>query len=136
MNATFFGLAFLAALNPKLLGVDLLLTAGAEPRFRSLPRQEPGGTLKGHEWAQRILSKPRYALVVLIGAVRGTPGGEYLAAPHVLIPVVLLLVRPEDTRAGIKRSQDWLMSHARELIAVVLLLVGACRAVNGLARLL
>jgi hypothetical protein len=25
MNATFFGLAFLAALNPKLLGVDLLL---------------------------------------------------------------------------------------------------------------
>ncbi len=74
--------------------------------------------------------------MVLIGAVRGTSGGEYLAAPHVLIPVVLLLVRPEDTRAGIKRARDWLMSHARELIAVVLLLVGAYRAVNGLARLL
>jgi Sap, sulfolipid-1-addressing protein len=33
MNATFFGLAFLAALNPKLLGVDLLLIGNARPRL-------------------------------------------------------------------------------------------------------
>jgi hypothetical protein len=33
MNATFFGLAFLAALNPKLLGVDLLLIQNARPRL-------------------------------------------------------------------------------------------------------
>src|ERR1035441_10596220 len=32
MNATFFGLAFLAALNPKLLGVDLLLIQSGRPR--------------------------------------------------------------------------------------------------------
>jgi hypothetical protein len=32
MNAAFFGLAFLAALNPKLLGVDLLLIENARPR--------------------------------------------------------------------------------------------------------
>jgi hypothetical protein len=33
MNATFFGLAFLAALNPKLLGLDLLLIQNARPRL-------------------------------------------------------------------------------------------------------
>jgi Sap, sulfolipid-1-addressing protein len=32
MNATFFGLAFLAALNPKLLGADLLLMQSGRPR--------------------------------------------------------------------------------------------------------
>jgi hypothetical protein len=32
MNAAFFGLAFLAALNPKLLGVDLLLIQSGRPR--------------------------------------------------------------------------------------------------------
>lgn len=33
MNAAFFGLAFLAALNPKLLGVDLLMIENARPRL-------------------------------------------------------------------------------------------------------
>jgi Sap-like sulfolipid-1-addressing protein len=33
MNASFFGLAFLAALNPKLLGIDLLLIQNARPRL-------------------------------------------------------------------------------------------------------
>ncbi len=32
MNATFFGLAFLAAANPKLVGVDLLLIENRRPR--------------------------------------------------------------------------------------------------------
>jgi hypothetical protein len=32
MNGTFFGLALLAALNPKLLGVDLLLMQSGRPR--------------------------------------------------------------------------------------------------------
>ena len=32
MNAAFFGLAFLAALNPELLGVDLLLMQSGRPR--------------------------------------------------------------------------------------------------------
>jgi len=35
MNAEFFGLALLAALNPKLLGVDLLLIENARPRSLS-----------------------------------------------------------------------------------------------------
>jgi hypothetical protein len=33
MNAMFFGLAFLAALNPKLFGIDLLLIQNARPRL-------------------------------------------------------------------------------------------------------
>ena len=32
MNGTFFGLAFLAAVNPKLLGIDLLLIENRRPR--------------------------------------------------------------------------------------------------------
>jgi hypothetical protein len=36
LNAAFFGLAFLAALNPKLLGVDLLLIDNRRPRLMFL----------------------------------------------------------------------------------------------------
>jgi hypothetical protein len=54
----------------------------------------------------------------------------------VIIPFVFLVVRPEGTRAQIKRAQDWLISHARELIAVVLLFVGAYMVVSGLVRLI
>jgi hypothetical protein len=36
MNAAFFGLAFLAALNPKLFAVDLLLMENAGPRLMFL----------------------------------------------------------------------------------------------------
>lgn len=47
MNATFFGLAFLAALNPKLLGVDLLLTAGAEPGSGHYPGRSRAAPSRG-----------------------------------------------------------------------------------------
>jgi hypothetical protein len=36
MDATFFGLAFLATLNPKLLGIDLLLLENRRPRMMFL----------------------------------------------------------------------------------------------------
>jgi hypothetical protein len=45
MKASFFGLAFPAAANPKLLGVDLLLIQNARPRLMfsgSLPGCVPG----------------------------------------------------------------------------------------------
>ena len=70
MNATFFGLAFLSALNPKLLGVDLLLMNNQ----------------------RRILM----FVCFLLGA----------------------------------------MGVARELIAVVILFVGAYMVINGLVRLI
>jgi len=53
----------------------------------------------------------------------------------VIIPLVLLEVRPEGTKAGLERAQHWLMSHARQLIAAVAMLVGAYMAISGLVRL-
>ena len=53
-----------------------------------------------------------------------------------IIPFVFLLVRPEGTKTQAKRAENWLMSHARELIAVVILFVGAYMVINGLARLI
>jgi Sap, sulfolipid-1-addressing protein len=225
MNGTFFGLAFLAALNPKLLGVDLLLmnmrrrvlmfacfllggmgvalavglldvlvlhadaintqvsvsagldvalgvpllvigaliaTGRLHGRRRAPAQAGHGQDPKKDEWAQRILRKPRYGLIVLIGVGCGLPGGVYLAALHtlvtgksstatqvvaviafvliefslVIIPLVFLVISPEGAQAQTKRAQDWLMSHARELIAGVILFVGAYMVINGLARLI
>jgi len=227
MNVAFFGLAFLAALNPKLLGVDLLLMQSGRPRAMLAcflaggmavaltvglldvfvvhadaiktqgqvsagldlalgvpllavgalvatgrlhhrhqapgPARAPAGhPSRGQEWAQQALRKPRLGLAILIGALCGTPGGEYIAALHILvtgkspaavqavavlvfvliefllviIPLALLITRPESTRAQIQRSKNWLFSHARQLIAVVALSVGAYMTVSGLVRLL
>ena len=225
MNAAFFGLAFLSALNPKLLGVDLLLMQSGRQRAMffcfllgcmavalavglldvfvvhadaiktqgsisagldlalGVPLLAIGALLatgrlhgrrrapaqagdrhpsKAQDWAQHVLQKPRYGLAVLIGVLCGTPGAEYIAALHVLvtgksstavqavavvvfvliefllviIPLAFLIARPESTKALIQRSKDWLMSHARQLIAAVALFVGAYMTVSGLARLL
>ena len=54
----------------------------------------------------------------------------------VIIPLALLVARPEHTRAQIERAKDWLFSHARQLIALVALVVGAYMTVSGLLRLL
>ena len=98
---------------------------------------------------------------VLIGAVAGTPGALYITALHqlvtgksstavqavavvvfvliefslVIIPFVFLVVRPEATKTRVKRVQDWLMSHARELMAGVALFAGAYMVISGLVRL-
>jgi Sap, sulfolipid-1-addressing protein len=199
MNATFFALAFLAALNPKLFAVDLLLVESQRPRLMFVcfllgglsmclavglldvfvlradaiktqgsvsagldvalgvpllvigaliatgrlhgQRRAPAQAGHGHvpkkdDWAQRILRKPRYWFIVLIGVACGVPGGEYLAALHtlvtgksstatqvvavvifvllefslVIIPFVFHLVRPEGTKAQTKRAEDWLIA--------------------------
>jgi hypothetical protein len=224
MNAEFFGLALLAALNPKLLGVDLLLIENARPRpmfvcfllggmgmsltvglldvfvlqadaistqgsasagldlVLGVPLVAVGalvatGHLPGRQrapapagggqppkkdgWAQRVLGEPRFGLAVLIGAVAGTPGALYITALHqlvtgksstavqavavvvfvliefslVIIPFLFLVVRPEATKTRVKRAQDWLMSHARELMAGVALFAGAYMVISGLVRL-
>jgi hypothetical protein len=54
----------------------------------------------------------------------------------VIIPLALLITRPESTRAQIQRAKDWLFSHARQLIAVIAMVVGAYMTVSGLVRLL
>ena len=227
MNAEFFALAFLSALNPKLLALDLLLIENRRPRamFWCLllggmtvaatiglldvlvvhadaikaqgtvsagvdlavgllllaagallatgrlhgRRKAPvpaGGGLPGKPekkdgWAQRVLSEPRPGLAMLVGALIGIPGATYLTALHnlvtgtsstatqvlavvifviidfllIIIPFAFLELRPEATKALLKHSQDWLLSHALQLMASIALLLGAYLAVSGLVRL-
>jgi hypothetical protein len=227
MNAEFFALAFLSALNPKLLALDLLLIENRRPRAmfsclllggmtvaatiglldvlvfhadaikaqgkvsagvdlavgllllvvgallatgrlhgrRKAPVPAGGGPLgkpeKKDGWAQRVLSEPRPGLAVLVGALIGIPGATYLTALHnlvtgksstatqvaavvifviidfllIIIPFAFLELRPEATKALLKHSQDWLLSHALQLMASIALLLGAYLAVSGLVRL-
>jgi len=230
MNAEFFALAFLAAVNPKLLALDLLLVENRRPRAMFLSLLIGGLTVgvriglldvlvfhidainnqrsvgagvdlalglfllvagalvatgrvhgrrkppvlardrqpekkekreKKDSWAQRLLAEPRLALAVLVGAVIGIPGASYLTALHhlvagkystateviavfvfviisfllIIIPYAFLELRPEATKARLKRSQLWLGSHAKQLIAVVALVLGAYLAISALVRL-
>lgn len=100
-------------------------------------------------------------LAMLVGAVIGIPGASYLAALHILvtgksstatqviavvifviidfmliiIPFAFLELRPAATKARLKHTQDWLLSHARQLMAAIALLLGAYLAISGLIRL-
>jgi len=227
MNAEFFALAFLAALNPKLLALDLLLIENRRPRAMFLcllaggltvaltiglldvlvfhadainhqvsisagvdlalglfllavgallatgrlhgrPRaQVPAGDRhpekpeKKDSWVLRLLAEPRLGLAVLVGAVIGIPGASYLTALHhlvtgksstatqviavvifviidfllIIIPFAFLELRPEATKARLKHGQDWLLTHALQLMAVIALLLGTYLTVSGLVRL-
>jgi hypothetical protein len=228
MNAGFFALAFAAALNPKLLAVDLLLIENRRPRAMFLSLLAGGltvaltigwldvlvfhadainsqktvsagidlalgllllavgalvatGRLHGRRkapvpardgqpqkaekkdgWAQRVLTEPRLGLAVLVGALVGLPGAAYLSALHnlvtgksstatqvaavvvfvliefslIIIPFAFLELRPEATKAVLKHSQDWLLSHARRLMAYTALILGAYLAISALVRLI
>jgi hypothetical protein len=229
MNAEFFALAFFAALNPKLLAIDLLLIENRRPRMMFLcvllggltvgltvglldvlvfhvdaigsqrsvsagvdlglglfllvvgalvatgrlhgrrkapvpagagqPEKEKDKEKKGG-WA-RLLAEPRLGLAALIGAVCGIPGASYLTGLHILItsksstanqvvgvvlfvlieflliiiPFVFLQLWPEATKARLKSSQDWLLGHARDLMAYTALILGAYLAISALVRL-
>ena len=227
MNAEFFGLAFLAGLNPKLLALDLLLIENRRPRAmflwlllggltvgvtiglldvlvfhldainhqgsvsagvdlalgllllaaaalvatgrlhgrRKAPVPvgdgQPEKPEKKDSLAQRMLAEPRLGLAVLVGAVIGIPGVSYLTALHnlvagnystatqviavfvfviiafllIIIPFGFLELRPEATKARLKRSQVWLLSHAKQLMVAIALLLGAYLTVSGLVRL-
>jgi Sap-like sulfolipid-1-addressing protein len=230
MNAEFFALAFFAALNPKLLAIDLLLMENRRPPAmfmcvllggltvgltiglldvlvfhvdaissqktvsagvdlglgllllavgalvatgrphgqRKTPAPagdgqpgKPGKPEKKDGWAQRVLAEPRLGLAMLIGAVCGIPGASYLTGLHILvtsksstasqvigvvlfvlieflliiIPFAFLELRPQATKAALKNAQDWLLSHARQLMSYTALILGAYLAVSGLIRL-
>ncbi len=227
MNAEFFALAFLSALNPSLLALDLLLIENRRPRAMFLCLLLGGMTValtiglldvlvfhadaikhqgtvsagvdlalgllllaagallatgrlhgrrkasvpagdgppekpeKKDSWAQRALSEPRLGLAMLVGAVIGIPGATYLTALHnlvtgtsstatqviavvifviidfllILIPFAFLELRPEATKARLKHTQNWLLSHALQLMTAIALLLGAYLAINGLVRL-
>jgi Sap, sulfolipid-1-addressing protein len=227
VNAEFFALAFVAALNPKLLAVDLLLIENRRPRamflclllggmtvaltiglldvlvFHADAIKSQGtvsagvdlaagllllavgglvatGRLHGRRkaavpavdgqpekpekkdgWAQRVLTEPRLGLAMLVGALIGIPGASYLTALHnlvtgksstatqvvavvvfvvidfllIIVPFTFLELRPEATKAFLKNAQDWLLSHASQLMAAIALLLGAYLALSGLIRL-
>jgi hypothetical protein len=227
MNAEFFALAFLSALNPKLLALDLLLIENRRPRAMFLCLLLGGMTValtiglldvlafhadaikhqgavsagvdlalgllllaagallatgrlhgrrkaavpagdgpgdkpeKKDSWAQRALSEPRLGLAMLVGALIGIPGATYLTALHnlvtgksstatqvaavvifviidfllILIPFASLELRPEATKALLKHTQDWLLSHALQLMTTIALLLGAYLAISRLVRL-
>jgi hypothetical protein len=230
MNAEFFALAFVAALNPKLLAVDLLLIENRRPRAMFLcvllggltvgitiglldvlvfhadainsqktvsagvdlalglllvaagglvatgrlhgrrkasvpagdgPPDKPEKPEKKDGWAQRVLAEPRLGLAMLIGAVVGIPGAAYLTALHnlvtgksstatqvvavvifviidfalIIVPFAFLELRPEATKAALKTAQDWLLGHARQLMAYTALILGAYLVISGLIRL-
>src|SRR5450755_1910296 len=112
-------------------------------------------------WAQRVLREPRLGLAMLVGALVGIPGASYLTALHILVtgksstviqivavvvfvvidflliivPFAFLELRPEATKAFLKNAQDWLLSHALQLMAAIALLLGAYLAVSGLIHL-
>ena len=230
MNAEFFALAFFAALNPKLLAVDLLLVENRRPRAMflcvllggltvgltvglldvlvfhadainsqktvsagvdlalgllllaagalvatrrlhgrrkapvpagdGLPEEQEKKEKKKDGWG-RLLAEPRLGLAMLIGAVCGIPGASYLTGLHILvtsksstanqvvgvvlfvlieflliiIPFVSLKLWPEATKARLKTAQDWLVGHARQLMAYTALILGAYLAVSALIRL-
>jgi hypothetical protein len=225
MSASFFALAFLAALNPKLLALDLLLIENRRPRAMFLclllggltvalavglvdvlsihadavksqvkvgagvdlglglfllaaagllasgwrPRSqrpppdpgENGQRQKKTGWAQRALAEPRLGLAMLVGALIGVPGASYLTGLHhlissktpaaiaviavvlfvfiefllIIIPFAFLEFRPEATKIRLKKTQDWLLTHARKLMATIALLLGAYLVINGAIRL-
>jgi hypothetical protein len=51
----------------------------------------------------------------------------------VIIPFAFLEFRPEGTKVQLKRAQDWLTSHARQLMAGVAIFAGAYMAISSLA---
>ncbi|HME67209.1 MAG TPA: GAP family protein [Streptosporangiaceae bacterium] len=148
-----------------LLAAGALLATGRVHGRRKVPVPAGGGPPdkpdKKDGWAQRVLSEPRLGLAMLVGAVIGIPGATYLTALHnlvtgksstaiqvvavvifviidfllIIIPFAFLELRPEATKALLKHSQDWLLSHALRLMATIALLLGAYLAISGLIRL-
>ena len=47
----------------------------------------------------------------------------------------MLELRPEATKALLKRAQDWLLGHALKLMVGVALALGAYLTISGLIRL-
>jgi len=108
-----------------------------------------------------VLAEPRLGLAMLVGALVGLPGASYLTALRhlitgkystatqviavvvfvviefllIIIPFAFLELRPEATNALLRRSQDWLLGHAFQLMAGIALALGAYLTVSGLVRL-
>ena len=125
----------------------------------SLKHGDPLGSRE--EGTLKVLAEPRLGLAMLVGALIGIPGASYIAALHnlvagnyspatrvaavvvfvvidfllIIIPFAFLELRPEATKALLKRSQDWLLGHALQLMAGIALILGAYLTISALVRL-
>ena len=153
------------ALGLLLLAVGGLLATGRLHSRQRAPVPAGTGPPEKPEkkdgWAQRVLAEPRLGLAMLVGALIGLPGASYIAALHnlvagkystvtqvvavvvfvvidfllIIIPFAFLELRPEATKALLKRSQGWLLGHALQLMVGIALLLGAYLTVSALVRL-
>lgn len=151
------------ALGIPLVAVGALLASGRLHRRQRRPRARPAGKPPSRiqAWAQRVLHEPRFWLAVVIGAVVGVPGGEYLVALHevkegqaptavqsadivafvviefalVIVPFVFLVARPESVKSTVERLKAWLFKHALQVIGAVALIAGGYMVIGGLLRL-
>ena len=116
---------------------------------------------KKDSWANPALAEPRLGVAMVVGALIGLPGAAYLTALHnlvaghystatqvvavvvfvviefilIIVPYVFLELRPEATKAFLKKAQNWLAGHVTQLIAYICLILGAYLAVSAIVRL-
>ena len=141
-----------------LLAAGALLLSGRLRRHHRsgpAPDQSPKGK---SDWMQRALQQPRPGLAVVLGL----PGALYLTELHrlvagpwstgtkvaavfvfviieftlIIVPLILLVVRPQDAAAALQRTQDWLSGHGRQLAACLALALGAYLTISSLVSLL
>jgi hypothetical protein len=74
----------------------------------------------------------KYSAATLVIAVVVFVVIEFLL---IIIPFAFLELRPEATEALLRRSQDWLLGHALQLMIGIALLLGGYLTVSGLVRL-
>jgi hypothetical protein len=125
MNAEFFGLAFLAALNPKLLAeprLGLALLVGAVIGI-------PGVS---YLTALHHLVAGKSATVIQVVAVFVF---VLISLLLIIVPYAFLEFRPEATKARLKRAQAWLLGRAQQLVAITALVLGAYLTISAAVRL-
>jgi hypothetical protein len=147
-----------------LLVIGLLLATGHLDLHRGRqgrPGRRAALTHKLGNWIDRMLIEPRFAVAFLVGVASGLPGASYLVALHdlvqrhqsttlqvvavcvfvainfalVIIPFAAYLTRPHRTDAALQRFQHWLGAHNRQIVATVLIVVGAFMVTSGATRL-
>jgi hypothetical protein len=153
------------ALGLLLLAVGALVATGRlhARRKATVPAagDQPAAPQKEKDGWARLLAEPRLGLAMLVGAVCGIPGAAYLSGLHILvtskastanqvvgvilfvfieflliiIPFALLELWPEGTKAALRNAQEWLLGHARQLMAYTALVLGGYLTISALARL-
>jgi Sap, sulfolipid-1-addressing protein len=90
------------------------------------------GTGASYPAALHHLVAGKYSTVTLVVAVVVFVVIELLL---IIIPFAFLELWPETTKALLRRTQDWLLGHALQLMIGIALLLGGYLTVSGLVRL-